>query len=114
MTYDTQGRRIIGSQSTWEGECKALRAEIETLTKSGIIEVAVRNPNVMEYMRHWEGRAEKAEARVAELEAALTWYRDQHRITGKITIDATWAAARLTADGGARADAALQQQESGE
>ena len=37
-----------------------------------IIEVAVRNPSVSDYMKHWEGRAEKAEARVAELEARPT------------------------------------------
>ncbi len=30
----------------------------------GVIEVAVRNHSVAEYMRHWEGRAEAAEARV--------------------------------------------------
>lgn len=43
-------------------ERDALLAETATLTNSGIIEVAVRNQNVMEYMRHWEGRAERAEA----------------------------------------------------
>jgi hypothetical protein len=47
----------------------------------GIIEVAVRNPNVAEYMQHWEGRALRAEAalsdraaqaeRMARLEEAL-------------------------------------------
>lgn len=31
MTYDTQGRRIIGPQSTWEGECKALRVRVAEL-----------------------------------------------------------------------------------
>lgn len=49
-----------------EGELKAriekLEAELHLMKTSGIIEVAVRNPNVMEYMRHWEGRAEAAEA----------------------------------------------------
>ncbi len=34
----------------------------------GVIEVAVRNHSVAEYMRHWEGRAEAAEARVKKLE----------------------------------------------
>jgi hypothetical protein len=37
-------------------------SELKTLTTSGVIEVAIRNPSVAEYMRHWEGRAEKAEA----------------------------------------------------
>lgn len=39
-----------------------LRAELKLMQTAGIIEVAVRNPSVAEYMRHWEGRAEKAEA----------------------------------------------------
>jgi len=32
-----------------------------------IIEIAVRNPSVMEYIRHWEGRTEKAERENADL-----------------------------------------------
>lgn len=48
-----------------------LRARIETLTRSGIIEVALQNPNVMSYMEHWETRAEKAELRVQGLETAI-------------------------------------------
>ena len=83
MTYDTQGRRVLqGHPSTWEQQCAQLVAEAKALR-----------------------------ARVQELEAALTWYRDQHRISGKPTIDAEWAATRLKTDGGARADAALQKQE---
>jgi hypothetical protein len=37
----------------------------------GTIEVAIRNPSVSESMRHWEGRAESAEARCAAMERAL-------------------------------------------
>ena len=44
-----------------------LEAEIETLTTAGIVEVAARNPNVLEYMKHWEGRAEAAEAEVIDI-----------------------------------------------
>ena len=33
----------------------------------GIVEVAIRNPNVASYMEHWEGRATKAEAENAQL-----------------------------------------------
>ena len=61
---------------------EALMKTIENLTVSnerlireldqwktwGIIEIAVRNSNVMEYMRHWEGRALKAEAKNVKLE----------------------------------------------
>jgi DnaJ-domain-containing protein 1 len=57
--------------STERLEIDKLKEEIRTLTTSGIAEVAARNPNVMEYMRHWESRTEKAEARVAELEARI-------------------------------------------
>lgn len=41
---------------------EALEAELHALTCGGTCEVAARNPNVMSYMEHWEGRAEKAEA----------------------------------------------------
>ena len=45
---------------------EVLGREIQTLTTAGIIEVAVRNPSVMDYMKHWEGRAEAAEAKLAK------------------------------------------------
>ena len=44
-----------------------LEAEEHILRYGGIIEVAVRNQNVAEYMAHWEGRAEKAEAALKAL-----------------------------------------------
>ena len=37
----------------------------------GIVELAVRNPNVTSYMKHWESRAMKAEARLLALETRL-------------------------------------------
>jgi len=33
--------------------------------------VAIRNPSVMEYMKHWEGRAEAAEAKLKKAVEAL-------------------------------------------
>ena len=57
----------MDSVFSWE-DAGAILELIETLTKGGIIEVAIRNPNVMEYMRHWEGRAEKAEAALEAME----------------------------------------------
>jgi len=45
-----------------------LEAENHLLKTAGIIEVAARNPSVMEYMQHWEGRAEAAEERSEVLE----------------------------------------------
>lgn len=69
-----------------------LEAEIETLTTAGIVEVAARNPNVMEYMRHWEGRAEKAEAEVARLRGALTEIERLYYMEGRET---RWRAAHM-------------------
>lgn len=37
----------------------------------GIIEVAIRNPNVAEYMAHWEARTQKAEAENEALRTKL-------------------------------------------
>lgn len=58
--------------------------ELHLMKTAGIIEVAVRNPSVMEYMQHWEGRAEKAEeelAKVREVNAEqasqVTYWRDR-------------------------------------
>ena len=51
-----------------------LRAELKQWTTWGVIEVAIRNPSVSEYMRHWEGRATKAEAEVERLRAKAKHY----------------------------------------
>ena len=59
------------AKSMEPGPCDALAFENEMLTRGGIIEVAVRNPNVAEYMRHWEGRAEAATALITQLADAL-------------------------------------------
>lgn len=56
-----------------------MKARIETLTRSGIIEVALQNPNVMSYMEHWESRSGKAESLVEEL-ASLLRQADMHVI----------------------------------
>ena len=48
-----------------------LEAELHTMKTAGVIEVAVRNPNVSEYITHWEGRAEGAEAKLAKVESML-------------------------------------------
>jgi tRNA C32,U32 (ribose-2'-O)-methylase TrmJ len=57
-------------------ELETTRNLVDLLTKSGIIEVAVRNPNVMSYMEHWEGRAEKAEAEVERLREVIRLCHD--------------------------------------
>ncbi|MGV8955024.1 MAG: hypothetical protein ACOH2M_28260 [Cypionkella sp.] len=42
-------------------ERHALGAELDMMKTAGIIEVAVRNPSVADFMQHWDGRTEKAE-----------------------------------------------------
>ena len=51
-------------------ELERVKAELHLMKTAGVIEVAARNPSVSEHMEHWEGRATKAEARIAELEDA--------------------------------------------
>lgn len=60
-----------GGELEGEGFQDASGKEYDALTKAGIVEVTVRKPSVMEYMQHWEARAEKAEAENARLMAAL-------------------------------------------
>jgi hypothetical protein len=47
-----------------------LSREAELLTKGCIVEIAVRNPSVADYVRHWEWRAEKAESDLSALRQA--------------------------------------------
>jgi hypothetical protein len=54
----------IDAVFTWS-EAAAVLELIDLLTTSGIIEVSIRNPSVAEYMRHWEGRTEAAEAKAS-------------------------------------------------
>ena len=61
MTIEAVAERL----SPADAEIAKLRHEIDMLTNGGIIEVAVRNPNVADYMAHWEARAEKAEAELS-------------------------------------------------
>ena len=54
-----------------EPEVDILRERIHFLETCGVVELAAINPSVMDYMRHWEGRVEKAEARITTLEREL-------------------------------------------
>jgi len=49
-------------------DLEAMRAELHLMKTAGIVEVAIRNPSVAEYMFHWEARAEQAET---ERDAAI-------------------------------------------
>lgn len=68
-----EGLQLVESNTMREAASliSALEAERDLLTTSGIVEVSIRNPNVADYMRHWEARAEAAEAQVATLQAKL-------------------------------------------
>lgn len=57
---------LIAQGDKMSDRIEELEAENHLLKTSGIVEVAVRNPNVSEYIRHWEGRAETAEAKLAK------------------------------------------------
>jgi hypothetical protein len=48
-----------------------LRSQLRNWETWGTVEIAVRNPNVDSYMKHWEGRALAAEEKVAELEGRI-------------------------------------------
>ena len=67
---------LAGRLSRAAAENAALRAEIDTMRTAGICEIAARNPQVMEYMRHWETRAEAAEAETARLRGLLAEARN--------------------------------------
>jgi len=77
--YFTKEPRFRDEEEIWQplylhppaltpAEIEGLQREIEHLTKSGITEVAVRNPSVAEYMKHWEARAAAAESKLAALQ----------------------------------------------
>lgn len=61
-------------------ENAALRSEIETMTTAGIVEVAVRNPSVADYVQHWEGRATEAERKLAEAVGLFKQIEEHHGI----------------------------------
>ena len=49
-----------------EARIEELEADLHLMKTAGIVEIAIRNPNVSEYMAHWERRAEGAEAKLAK------------------------------------------------
>ena len=60
---------ITMEQQKKADDAEAKLAQIEEQWKTwGIVEIAVRNPSVSEYMSHWEGRATKAEEALSRKE----------------------------------------------
>jgi hypothetical protein len=49
------------------------RAEVERLKTCGIVEIAASNLSVLDYCKHWEARAEKAEAELITERARLDY-----------------------------------------
>lgn len=72
-----------------EQEAAELRAELHLMKTAGIIEVAVRNPSVAEYMAHWEARAEAAEALLKEARKVLEPFSDDE-VVATWTDDSGW------------------------
>ena len=54
----------------------AERFELDLMRSSGIAEVAAQNPQVMEYMEHWEARADALKAELAEAVGVLQQVKD--------------------------------------
>jgi len=54
-------------------KCDQLRAEVEWLKTFGIVEIAASNSSVLDYYKHWEDRAVRAEAELATERARLDW-----------------------------------------
>lgn len=62
----------LAAQAEPLSELEELRRELHLMKTAGIIEVAVRNPSVSEYMEHWEGRALKAESLATPVPGAVS------------------------------------------
>ena len=73
-------------------ERDAARAEVERLKTCGIVELAAINSSVLEYCKHWEARAMKAEADLVALEQC---HDDNCRGVVKIAAELATERARL-------------------
>jgi hypothetical protein len=62
---------LLGLSGDDKKRIAELEAEIHNWKTWGVIEVAIRNPSVSEWMKHWEGRCLKAEQEVARLSAHI-------------------------------------------
>ena len=85
---DTEHRTLIDKYH----HTRALEAELNQWKTWGIIEIAVRNPSVANYMEHWEGRAIKAEQALAALEAENKRLQNPVTLTDTLTHSRTCSA----------------------
>ena len=93
--FDLPGGIFETAQACTElrAERDQLRAEVERLKTCGIVELAAINSSVLEYCKHWEARAMKAEADLVALEQC---HDDNCR--GVVRIAAELAAERARLD----------------
>ena len=86
-----EGYQLQSEHDTWARRparawpCPACAAilnsrKLDDWATFGIVEVAVRNRNVKEYVEHWEGRALKAEAALAQRAEAVAWIPVNERL----------------------------------
>jgi hypothetical protein len=66
------GIELIQRIAVLTAQVAALKGECEQRRTWGSVEIAVRNPSVMEYMNHGESRATKAEAECERLRAPVS------------------------------------------
>jgi len=78
-----------------------LRAEVERLKTCGIVEIAASNPSVLDYCKHWEARAQRAEAEVERLTKQAVFDGDHIH-----TLNAAFATRAEVMDAIARAERA--------
>jgi hypothetical protein len=79
VTLDVAFTASEGARVAVATERDQAMRERDLLRTCGIIEVAIRNPNVASYCEHWEGRTEKAEASCREHAEAIVVLRDALR-----------------------------------
>lgn len=99
----TQAREVLAM----DRELRKAQSENEHFTKSGIIEIAVRNPSVSDWMKHWESRALAAESRLAAVEKALKelrlvvgyFWNDEHPRIGDLDAACEKADAAIGGEG---------------
>lgn len=65
--YGDKRNAVLEHVATLERTVAELREELDQWTKWGTIEVAIRNSSVASSMKHWEDRAESAEAALKKM-----------------------------------------------
>jgi hypothetical protein len=72
----TGQRRIEIAAKALQDEAKDAWEQVDVMSNWSVVQVSGLNKSVHDYMGHWEGRAEKAEAEVKVLSGALAGMLD--------------------------------------